>query len=870
MVRSNATIVNMSGGEVSPLLDLRTQLKVYSQSVARLENFLALPQGPARFRPGLYFGHYTRRNQNAVFIPFQFNDEQSYQVEATNQYFRFYRNNAIIVEGSKAITGATKANPVVVTSTSHGYQNGDEIFINNVQGMTELNGKSYIVKNVTANTFELQDIDEINLNGTGFTTYSSGGIAERIYEIKTPYLEEDLPFIQFAQNADTMYITNIRYEQRKFTRSGNTNWSLFRYTRIADPFGTANDITGITKANPAVVTYSGADNFSNGDQVFIDSVIGMTEINNTHFLIKNVNTTANTFELTDLNGVNIDSTGYTTYASAGKAEKIGADNYPRACTFTGDARVLFAATKVKPETIWGSRAPSSGAVRYDDFTKGSNDTDAIEFTLAPVHGQVDAIQWLANSDKFILAGTFGTVRRIYGATEQESITPTSVTAKSVNTYGCALATPVSNGVNVFYIQRGRDKLRSFEYDYVIDGYMTTDRNLVSGHITRTGLKQITNQLGSVNVIWGVRNDGVLTGMTYNDKEDIAGWHRQVFSGSHVGDDGFTKPFARCLWAGNMPRENNSEQLWVINERVINGKTRRFVEFLSDQVEMPFEIDFYTSTNNQDEDQERYFNASYEAMRWAVHLDAALTYDGSQVGVGAGAAITPGAATGTGVTFTASAAVFTSSMVGRQIWKKYSNRGEGGGRAIIKTFNSSTSVVCDIVVDFNDADQIPAGNWYLTATEISGLDHLEGETVGIVGDGATQNDKVVTDGSVTIDTPAAVCHVGLKYAGILETLELDSGGLTGSAVSKKRNVREANIHFLNTIGAFFGTSLYNLERIVFRSSSDKSSRGVPAFTGIKRIPFSDRHSRRKRAFVLQNKPLPCIIQALDVFLETTDE
>ena len=60
---------------------------------------------------------------------------------------------------SGQVEGATKANPAVITSTAHGLENGDFVTFYNVAGMTELNGNSYEVANVTANTFELDSTD---------------------------------------------------------------------------------------------------------------------------------------------------------------------------------------------------------------------------------------------------------------------------------------------------------------------------------------------------------------------------------------------------------------------------------------------------------------------------------------------------------------------------------------------------------------------------------------------------------------------------------------------------------------------------------------------------------------------------------------
>lgn len=90
----------------------------------------------------------------------------------------------------------------------------------------------------------------------------------------------------------------------------------------------SNVITGITQANPAVVTYSGTDNWVNDHKVFITAVVGMTEVNLQAFTIKNVNTGANTFELrNEADTANIDSTAYGAYSSGGIVEafSIGID-----------------------------------------------------------------------------------------------------------------------------------------------------------------------------------------------------------------------------------------------------------------------------------------------------------------------------------------------------------------------------------------------------------------------------------------------------------------------------------------------------------------------------------------------------------------
>ena len=73
----------------------------------------------------------------------------------------------------KAITGATAADPVVITSNGHGLANGTKVSIRGVVGMVELNIETaYTVAATATNTFALAGVD-----GSGFTGYTSGGVA---------------------------------------------------------------------------------------------------------------------------------------------------------------------------------------------------------------------------------------------------------------------------------------------------------------------------------------------------------------------------------------------------------------------------------------------------------------------------------------------------------------------------------------------------------------------------------------------------------------------------------------------------------------------------------------------------------------------
>jgi len=72
---------------------------------------------------------------------------------------------------TKTITGITKANPAVITSTSHGYANGDYVLLS-VQGMYQMDVKIVRVAATATNTFQAEGVDS-----TLFDTFSTGTAA---------------------------------------------------------------------------------------------------------------------------------------------------------------------------------------------------------------------------------------------------------------------------------------------------------------------------------------------------------------------------------------------------------------------------------------------------------------------------------------------------------------------------------------------------------------------------------------------------------------------------------------------------------------------------------------------------------------------
>lgn len=253
MARSAPALSAFTAGEISPRLEGRITIKKYSEGLSELTNMVVMPHGGVRRRPGTEFlGEVKNSSVKTRLIPFQFKTTDTYILEFGNQVMRVYRNGLQVLTGSaKTITAVTKADPGVVTSASHGFSNGDEIYIDSVGGMTELNGRNYIVANATTNTFTLKNLFGDDIDTTGFTTYTSGGAADKIYEISTPYVEADLFDLRYAQSADTMYIVHPSYDIRVLTRTGSAAWNLATATITGSP---SPALSGANN-RPSVVTF---------------------------------------------------------------------------------------------------------------------------------------------------------------------------------------------------------------------------------------------------------------------------------------------------------------------------------------------------------------------------------------------------------------------------------------------------------------------------------------------------------------------------------------------------------------------------------------------------------------------------------------
>tara|TARA_R100001591_G_scaffold20407_3_gene28876 strand:- start:4350 stop:6626 length:2277 start_codon:yes stop_codon:yes gene_type:complete len=192
---------------------------------------------------------------------------------------------------------------------------------------------------------------------------------------------------------------------------------------------------------------------------------------------------------------------------------------------------------------------------------------------------------------------------------------------------------------------------------------------------------------------------------------------------------------------------------------------------------------------------------------------------------------------------------------------------GATARYIETFSNF-----DFGTDVEDAFFVDSGLTYSgsAATTISGLNHLEGQSVSILANGATHPNKTVSSGSITLDRSVTKAHIGLGFDSTLQTMRVDAGGTEGTAQGKIKRIHDITLRLFRTVGIQVGSSESEIDRIPFRSSADDMDTALSMFTGDKELEFRGGFDNDGFIVVKQNQPLPTTVLAIFPRLQTFDQ
>lgn len=813
MPKATPIKVSFNAGELSPLLDGRTDQSKYFNGCSIVERLIPTVQGPLIRSGGFYFSGETRNSQHRSWLRrFVFNVTQSYVLEFGDHYIRFFTNRGQVLEATKNITGITQANPAVVTSNSHGYANGDFVYIAGVVGMTRVNGQVFKVAGVTTNTFQLLDVDGNNVNSTGFAAYVSGGTVARIYQITTPYAVADLTDadgnfkLTFEQSGDVLYIMHGSYQTQKLSRFGALNWTIaavafengpFKDTNsdnVTTVYASAETGTGITlTASSAIFLAGHVGSLFYLEQRAIDGVkqweVGKSitsgdrrrsGVNN--YLALNTATTGSV-KPTHTKGAAYDGDtgvqwqyvdsgfgivqitaigggGTTATADVITRLPIGCVGAPNASTYW--AHQLISSAEGWPEVpvifrerlgfLKGLRGALSVSGDYENFAKKIDGTvtadAAIQFTVPDSNPP----RWMREGND-LLVGTGGREIAVGEITTSDPLGPGNIKARKQTVFGSRAVEPVEVGDSILFVTRSGKKLREIRYSWETNSYQSVDLTVLSEHIAKAGISQMAYQQEPFSVVWSCTTLGELLGFTYNREQDVLGWHRHPVGGSAIVESVCSIPSP----------DGKGDDLWIQARLTINGATRRYIGWMV----APFDGD--------DSD-----------LSDAFYVDFGLTYSG------------------------------------------------------------------------------------VATDTITGLYHLKGCTVDILADGSTHDQKVVdSNGTITLDREASIVQVGLPCPARLRTMRLDAGSALGTAQGKTKRITRILLRMLKTLGGKFGPNDSNLDPIIYHEGGETMDAPPALLTGDRTLPWPGGYDTEGYVNLVWDTPTPATVITIVTDAQTNE-
>lgn len=585
---------SFSAGEISPSLHSRSDLAKYATALALVENFIIKPQGGAYSRPGTKFiGEGTSNSSKSRFIPFEFNTEQTYILEFSDLSMRVIRDGGYVLDGAGPaiyelttpfteadlpgirytqdadvmtlahinydtrelsrndhddwsiaaidfaspvpapanttstpddISGITLgATTVITTTANHGLLAGDTITLSGIVGTTELNGVEYTLEG--GDTPSSTSI-ELDIDSTSYTPYVSGGVVAKQSTIN----------ISTTGSGFGDYTKKYQYVVTCVDVDGNESNPSLVTSLTSSSLSTTGGIRLQWGAVPNASYYRVYKSPSQDTDVF--GWIGDSET-----------LTFSDFNIAPLTSIAPPS-DRNPFADSG--------NKPTAVTYYQQRRI-FANTLNEPQAVFTSQTGRTNSMRVSN---PSRDDDAITFTLRA--NKVNEIRHLVPLDSLI-ALTSGGVWKITEG-QDEVLIPSTVGFKRQSNIGASETRPVEVDGTMIYVEDKGTTVRDLNYQFVDDKFSGGDLSILASHLFED--KKIIEMAychEPDGILWALRDDGVLLGLTYHREHQVIAWHRHDLGG-------VVESIASIS-------EDDRDALYISIVRDVNGISQRYTERL---------------------------------------------------------------------------------------------------------------------------------------------------------------------------------------------------------------------------------------------------------------------------------------------------
>jgi len=817
MPAANIIFTNFTAGELSPRLVGRPDLQKYNNAAETILNFGVMPHGGARRRGGTrYVAHVKDSNENSILQKFVFSTTQAYMLEFGPEYIRFFKDRASITDYQVTITGISNANPAVVSAAGHTLTAGQRVVITGVVGMTEVNNREFEVGSPAAGVFSL-----VGVNSSAYGVYSSGGSADRVYEISTPYIAADLADLSFAQSADTLFIVHPDWPLYKLVRTAHDAWFL-----------------------------------------------SVAEIEEGPFLDINTDMT-NTISIDVASGAGIMTATLDTFEVAHEGSLWRIWEKSNGTTFGYARWAPGASVTVANDTFW----EYEGNVYYVVTGGGAAMASTAAF---PTHkeGTVDVFYGTAGQIAEMRYEHSGfCVVRIDSVIDSKNCNVTIVKNRTPYTaYGARSSAQWQEGA--WSDKRGYPRSISFHEQRLLLASSEFQPQTVWGSVSGAYTKFKDGDLDDEAYIYTIAADSVdvirhlssgkgLAMFTVGGEYAlVAGNPSQPITPTNIKIGRETTFGAAPL----KPIRVGPAVIFGQRAGVDSNAAEKIREFVYN-----FQTDSYTAPDltilsehvTQGGVTEGAYQSTPDATLWYVRTDGflvGLTYERDQQVVAWHRHQFGG---------TDAKAKHVASMPGieaDEVWLIVEREIDGNTVRTIEWLqpgladddDKEDGIFLDCSLTYEGSPQ----------DEISGLWHLNGEEVYALADGAVVGPLTVTDGTITLPNAASTIHIGFNYTSRLKTLRPEAGAAGGTAQGRTKRVNELILRLHRTLGGHFGYSEDRMDEIHYREAGSVMDASPDLYTGDKVLAFDGSFDRDGQVIIEQRQPLPMTVLAVIMSLKVS--
>jgi hypothetical protein len=757
---------NFNGGEWSPLAYGRYDLAKYKNGLSLCRNYLPTQQGGLTRRPGTRF---VAQAKDSSYSPrlkrFEFSTAQAYQLEFGDHYVRVYLND-----------GQLQNNVPAVAAYAGGtlYASGD---------LVTNGGVTYWCKRATVG------------NAPPNATYWHPQ-AGTILEIYTPYLSTEIWQLGFTQSADTLYIAHPNYAPKKLQRAAATTWRLTDIAFLDGPYLPVN--TTATALTPAGTTgtvnvVASADAFIPGDVGrFLRIRCGGVWL--WGFVASVGDSTHCTWTISPKNEGQVPVTAVgTPYRVAGSIFGVilseGGSGYG-----------------VTPPSVSITGGAGSGAIAYATLTNG-----------------------VVTGVTMSVTGTGYTSDPAVAFSAPTGIVPSTTTFWRWGAWASHVGYP---GIVAFHQDRlcwaGVD-----EYPGRIDAsnsgdYENMAPTAIDGTVVDSSALAFSLNAGEVNVIqWMISDEwGLICGTAGGEWVVSPSNTQQAITQLNVS----AKPLGNYGSAQVEPVRVGKATLFI--QRTGRKLREMFYQFTANSFQA-LDISLVSEHLTKGGIKQMAVQLAPQQVVWIARTDGnavGMTYDKDQDICGWHQHRLGGYSDSLRTAYPTIDSVSVNPAPGitrDEVWlivKRYINGAVVRNVEVMaKTWEDGDDLDHCVFLDCSaEYDGAPT-------TTVTGLTWLIGETVGVLADGATHPDCVVSPaGAITLQLAASTVQVGLKYSSAVRTMRAEVGGQDGPSQGKLKRVISVVFRFFQSLGM----SLPSLEPGVgvypqpFRSSYDLMG-GPPA-------------------------------------------